>query len=267
MTISDYYSELMKQSYNDSLGINYTPVAIMSFLRENNYIIKTQPVINLCKYIYRFYADNPHFAKKNSNIIVSNISHYYVKDLKEYSIEQLRIWIKNGNSVLQCNGESIYTNPEMQLSISDITMLNKVVESLCIRNFGFAINYVSTIESTIKNVNPNTMSFQQYCSIVNSTSFAKRAFESINYCPCCEETDVKELQAIHLDLSKDYDNPDNSIIFCKSHAQLYYDNMFCFNPFGKIIIKKAHPLLDKRMHLSIEYVKDKKIYLTNDELL
>ena len=37
MTISDYYSELMKQSFNDSVGINYTPYAIMLYLKENKY--------------------------------------------------------------------------------------------------------------------------------------------------------------------------------------------------------------------------------------
>ena len=47
MTISDYYSELMKQSFNDSVGINYTPYAIMLYLKENKYFIKNEPLDSL----------------------------------------------------------------------------------------------------------------------------------------------------------------------------------------------------------------------------
>ena len=38
MILSDYFSELMKQSFNDSTGTNYTPLAIMFYLKKNNYL-------------------------------------------------------------------------------------------------------------------------------------------------------------------------------------------------------------------------------------
>lgn len=262
MTISDYYSELMKQSFNDSVGINYTPYVIMLYLKENKYFIKNEPLDKLCRFVYRFYADNYEYSKQNSSVLISNISHYYVSDLKEYVIEQLKTWMKNGNEVLLTDGTFLTINPSMSLlSEKDVLTLDKIVDSLSIRNFKKIISYSNSIEQEILNVNYGDLSFEDYCEIVNKTKFKKRAFEDINYCACCEETNLNHLQAMHLNFSFGLNDPENSIVLCKSHARLYYEGYFRFSKTGRIIIYRNSIDLDKRMHLNNKLTVSKNKYM------
>lgn len=266
MTISDFYSELMKQSFNDSAGTNYTPYIIMLYLKENRYYIKNDPLDNLCRFIYRFYADNKDYSKKNSSVLISNITHYYSSDLKQYVIEQLNIWINNGNEVLLTDGTFLMINPYMPvLSDKEILMLDKIIDSLSVRNFKKLISYSTLIEDKILSIDYPNLSFEEYCNLVNSTKFKKRAFEDMNYCACCEEINIDNLQAIHLDFIKELDNPLNSIVLCKEHAKLYYEGKFRFSKTGKIIIYDESYDLDKRMHLNKKLTISKNKYLIECE--
>ncbi len=262
MTISDYYSELMKQSFNDSVGINYTPYAIMLFLKENKYVFDKLPIEKLCRFIYRFYADNEQFSKMNSSVLISNIDHYYAIDLKEYLVEQLNTWMKNGNGVLLTDGTYVYISSAIAvLELNDFAVLDKIINSLSLRNFKEIVDYSTKIENEINNINVQEITFEKYCAFVNSTKFKKRAFEDMNYCACCEEIDQRKLQTIHLDLKHDLDNPQNSIVLCYEHAKMYYSNYFRFNKNGRIIIKIENQELDKRMHLNSKLVNSKKDFL------
>ncbi len=265
MTVSDYYSELMKQSFNDSVGINYTPFAIMLFLKENNYYFDKLPIENLCRFIYRFYADNSEYSKKNSSVLISNIEHYYAIDIKSYLLEQLNTWMKNGNEVLLTDGTYVYINPAMAaLELKDIGMLDKIIDSLSLRNFKEVITYSTAIENKINSLNIHEITYEEYCEFVNFTKFKRRAFEDMNYCACCEEIDPRKLQSLHLDLRQNLDNPQNSIVLCDEHAKMYYLDYFRFNKNGRIIIKKDSQLLDRRMHLNARLVISKKDFLDNN---
>ena len=103
--------------------------------------------------------------------------------------------------------------------------------------------------------------FDVYCDVINSTRFSKRAFEDLNYCPCCEETNLSKLQAMHLDFSREINNTTNSIVLCKDHAWLYYNNYFRFSKSGRVVIKREHPLLDARMHLNLTTSMVKREFL------
>lgn len=144
-------------------------------------------------------------------------------------------------------------------------MLDKVIDSLSIRNFKKIITYTTLIESKILAIAYPNLSFEDYCNLVNSTKFKKRAFEDINYCACCEEININNLQAIHLDFTKELDNPMNSIILCKENARLYYDGKFEFSKTGKIIIYNKTYDLDKRMHMNKKLAIDKNKFLVENE--
>lgn len=234
----------------------------MLYLKENKYFIKNEPLDKLCRFVYRFYADNYEYSKQNSSVLISNISHYYVSDLKEYVIEQLKTWMKNGNEVLLTDGTFLTINPSMSLlSEKDVLTLDKIVDSLSIRNFKKIISYSTSIEQEILNVNYGDLSFEDYCEIVNKTKFKKRAFEDINYCACCEETNLNHLQAMHLNFSFGLNDPENSIVLCKSHARLYYEGYFRFSKTGRIIIYRNSIDLDKRMHLNNKLTVSKNKYM------
>lgn len=261
MKISDYYSELMKQSFNDSKGYNYTPLAIMLFLKANRFYFKTDLYI-LSQYIYRFYADNSIFAKQSSSVILKNINHYYVIDLTEYIREQLMIWMRNGNGVICFDGENVYIDESFSnLEESEISLLSKVIETMCIRKLDQMIEYDPSLPIYLKKTNINQMSYEKYIELLNKTNFPKRAFEEINYCPCCEETNMNELQPTHLKFDSDLDDPNNSIVLCKEHSKLYFNKFFVFDKNGKINIIIKDFALDNRMHLNSKLVKLKKKYL------
>lgn len=262
MTLSDYCSELMKQSFNDSTGVNFTPIAIMFYLRKNNYYFGKTSIDDLLKYIYRFYVDNIDLAKSNSNVIVNNIDHYFYTDLKTYLNEQLNIWMKNGSGVLLYDGEYILINDDFELlTEKDIIMLNKILDSLMMRNFKKIIEYDECIKNELSLLKYFTSNYESYTSLINNTRFINRAFEDLDYCVCCEETKKALLQPIHINLDEECYDADNSIIFCKEHAQLYFDGYFKFDTSGKIVILKKHNLLDKRMHLSMKVLKKRKKFI------
>lgn len=262
MIFSDYCSELMKQSFSDSTGKNYTPLAIMFYLKENNYYFDERPIEDLVKYVYRFYTDNQNYAKSNSNVIISNIYHYNASDIKQYVFEQIKIWIQNGSGIISFDGLKIKINQEMSdLSENNIIMLNKIVDSLIVRNFGCNIHYDSNIDAEMETVDWFSQNYLEYISRLNKTRFINRAYEDLDYCVCCEETERSLLQPVHINRKLSQCDSNNSLVLCKEHAHLYFDGYFRFNKAGKILIYKQHPLLDKRMHLSHRILKLKSPYL------
>ena len=255
----------MKQSFNDSVGINYTPYAIMLYLKEKEYSLPKEPLDNLCRYIFRFYSDNLVLAKENSNVLISNINHYYYSDLKDYLLDQLNTWMKNGNNVLLTDGSFLMINPELSpLLEKEIVMVDKIIDSLSIRNFKRVIHYSPKIQIDEDKINYKTCSYETYKNEINKTNFVRRAFEDMNYCACCEEVDPKLLQSIHLNLTNNLDDPLNSIVLCDQHAKIYYENRFRFSKTGKIIIYDKTCGLDRRMHLNSKLTKAKNKYLEEE---
>lgn len=117
----------------------------------------------------------------------------------------------------------------------------------------------------MKLVNWFSLSYFEYIGRLNKTRFINRAYEDLDYCVCCEETKRSLLQPIHINRKLSQWDPNNSLVLCKEHAQLYFDGFFRFNKKGKIIIFKEHPLLDKRMHLSNSILKLKSHFLYEEE--
>lgn len=262
MTVSDFYAELMKQTFSDSIGVNYTPYVIMLYLKKKRYNLKNDPIDNLCRYVYRFYSDNKSLAIENSNVLITNIEHYYPNDLKQYILEQMNNWMKNGNGVLITDGTFLMINPNfIELTEKDIVMLDKVVDSLSFRNFKKVLNYSSDIDSKICDIDISKCTYETYKKEIEKTKFVKRAFEDINYCACCDESDLKKLQAIHLKFTEGLDDPLNSIVLCNEHAKMYFEGKFRFSKSGKIIIYEENCDLDKRMHLNNKLTKIKNYYL------
>lgn len=266
MIFSDYCSELMKQSFTDTTGQNYTPLAIMFYLRENKYFFEERPFEDLIKYVYRFYTDNQRYAKNNSNVVISNIYHYSASDIRQYVFEQLKKWMQNGSGIVLFDGSKIMINQEMSnLSEANINMLNKIIDSLILRNFGCSIQYDSNIDNEMKSVSYYSQNYFEYIESLNKTRFINRAYEDLDYCVCCEETNRSLLQPIHINRTFAHSECANSLILCKEHARLYFEGYFKFNKFGKIVILKEHSLLDKRMHLSNRIVKIKQVYLCDEK--
>lgn len=262
MLISDLYTEFMKQTFNDSKGVNYTPYVFMLYLKEKRYELINETIKDLCIYTFRFYIDNLQLAKQNSSVIISNIENNFPKDLKPYIIEQLNIWMKNGNGVLLTDGNFLMLNQKFPLlSKQDLFLLDKVIDSISLKHFKTILSYSCQIEKVINNIDFLKCSYEDYKNEINKTRFINRAYEYLNYCACCEECDKKLLQPIHLNFFEGLDDPTNSIVLCDKHAKMYFENKFRFSKSGKIIIYNQDCDLDKRMHLNVNLTKIKNYYL------
>lgn len=262
MNIQDYYSELMNQSFVDSIGVNFTNYALMLFLKRNNYAFKST-LSEITKYIYRFYIDNPNLSKLNSNIVIRNINKYSPIDIKDYVEETIDVWIKNGNGILQFNQkEKVVFIEDASIIDEKKELLNTVIDAICLKYNDTVISYNPDITKDIagllfSNYDDKFLFIEE----LNNTRYSNRAFEECKYCVCCEDVNNDNLVAVPIDPEKRLSDENNSIILCKEHAKLYLDNYFRFSNKGKIIIFKHHYLLDNRMHLSFSQTKSKKEYL------
>lgn len=263
MKIQDYYAEFMKQNFEDAKGKNYTPYVFMLFLQSKNFYFQDLPLMDLVSFVYRFYRDNLNYGSTNGNIYIANISKYMPYQIRNYVLDQLLLWQKNGNGVFCFNDNHLFVNDSFSdMSESEKTMLTKVLESISLRNFKSIVKYSDKLESSLSSLAVGVVPFEQYCQSVNSTHFKARAFECSDYCVCCEETRKEQLQAVHLVFEPHLMcNPNNSIILCKTHAKLYYEGKFYFDEYGKIVILEQDVDLDKRMHLALGLVKQKKEFL------
>lgn len=262
MNIQDYYTELMNQSFVDSIGTNFTNYALMLFIKKNNYVFEAR-LLEVTKYIYRFYIDNPGLSKLNSNIIIRNISKYSPADIQDYVVETIDIWIKNGKGVLKFNSkDKIISIRDLFITDNDKELLNTVIDAICLKYSDKIISYDPDISDDVSGLMySKNNDYFALINKLNSTRYSNRAFEDCKYCVCCEDVDREHLLAVPIDSEKSLTDGNNSIILCKEHAKLYINNYFRFSDKGKIIIFKPHDLLDKRMHLSFSQTKSKKAYL------
>ena len=263
MNVTDYCAELMKQEFNDSLGHNFIKVGFILFLQQKNFVFEKIEADALFLYTFRFLRDNERKVKNTSDVLVKNITHYSPLDLKTDFESSLNSWMKMGSGVLCYDGDYVFINPAMALEEKDIPVLKKVVEMMLVKNFGHSFEYSDSLLSEAAKIQPYICDFYLYQKAMTKSKFVSRAYESSDYCCCCESIDKNDLVPIHIDRNKDLSDPANLLLMCKEHAELYFYNYFSFNKSGRIIIKRNHPSLDKRMHLSIKVLtKERKKYLS-----
>lgn len=260
-----WINEVMSQNVDASIGQDYTRLAL-NFLFIKDDIFKNKIYLRrIAEFIYRFYIDNANLAEVNPSPLIKNIKHYKPDDLYNYCYEQLLIWKKDKKSLLSCNKEYAEISYEYETDNNN-EFKNKykfVTKMMFIKFLKREIWYDDDIESKIdENFNIN-----QYLSYMKDSRERNRMFEEINYCPLCEETDEKSLNAIHIveynKCGKDeLVNKNNMLLLCDEHCKEYLENKFKFLNNGYIKILEPNLNLDKRMHLGIELLNsDRKKYI------
>lgn len=261
MTISDLCAEMMKQNFTSVFGRNYSKLAIALFLKENNFQIKEVSILRFCKYFYRFYRDNKNFRDGSNYVIVKNIEQYMPEDMLMVIKTELNEWVLNGQNVLLFSDDIIYTNPLLKLNESDVAMANTLLNALIVQNFGSLIEYDESVNILQEDI--PISNFDEYILFIKSTKLFSRGFESLNYCCCCDKTG-SDLVCMHINPLLNVNNPDNTLIFCREHAYLYFRKYFTFLKSGKIKIEQENELLDNRMHLSRKVLLEKRNFLNEE---
>lgn len=263
MNVTDYCAELMKQEFNDSLGHNYIKVGYILFLKQKKFLFEKTIANEFFLYAFRFLRDNPKIVKDTSDVLVKNVTHYSPIDLETDFKSAIRSWINLGSNVLCYDGDFVFINPSMKLEQKDVPVLEKVVDMILMKNFGRTFSYSDSLLEEAEKVKPFINDFYLYEKAMCKSKFATRAYESSDYCCCCEIIDKEQLVPIHIDRAKDLADPSNLLIMCREHAELYFYNYFSFSDTGRIIIHRNHPSLDKRMHLSVRMLNpSRKKYLS-----
>jgi len=262
MTISEYCAEIMKQNFDDTIGNDFIKLGFIFYLKKKRYVFGPEPSDLIFTFSYRFLIDNKNICKNTSNILLKNIEKYDPNDFREQFQQELKSWIAVGNDVLLFDGSVVSINEKMELNEKDKITIDRLVDMISIKNIGHIINYNDSLTKEAEEVKPFLNDFRLYTNYMKGSRFENRAFEAINYCVCCEETDRRELVPIHINFHGDISDPYNLIVMCKEHAELYFYGYFKFSQNGKIIIKKSSVSLDKRMHLSARILSyGRKLYL------
>lgn len=248
-----WINEVMSQNVDASIGEDYTRLALnFVFIKDNIFENKIY-LKRIVEFIYRFYIDNTNLAKVNPSPLIKNIKHYKPDDLYNYCYEQLLIWKKDKKSLLSCNKEYIELSSKIDNNNDFINKYKFIIKMMFIKFLKKEIWYDDDVES---NVNEN-LNIEQYLSYMKNSKERNRMFEEINYCPLCEETDEKALNAIHIvkynkcEQDKLVDK-NNMLLLCDEHCKEYMNNKFQFLDNGYIKIIEPNLNLDKRMHLGIE---------------
>ena len=257
MGLSDYCAELMKQDFNDVNGKNYVKAIFMIFLKSHNYEIDTD-ISEVAKFIYRFYIDQPDIASKSSSLIIRGLRNYNYFDIVPYLNEILESWVKQGSGVISYDGTRVKTNVDTKLDASQVEILNSVTNAVFEQHFNDIIKYDPNIDNELTQAQEyyRAGDLNKYLEELNKSRFRNRAFEKINYCACCDDANYSNLKALHINPEVSFCDPDNSIVLCDDHANLYLQKYFRFYRNGKIDIIKDNEILDKRMHLSRRFLDD-----------
>ena len=95
--------------------------------------------------------------------------------------------------------------------------------------------------------------------------FRDMVFADMQYCVLCDEYNKNNLYCVHIfDANKTNDidllsDPNNGLIMCKKHAQMYINKQFTFDERGKVIKSSDDDIKDARISNKI-FVKRKAYF-------
>lgn len=260
-SIAYIYADFMSQNYSDAKKTNLFKIGLLYFIKERAYQFSNEPLNVIAEYVYRFVRDNQFLIETTSNVILKNISKYEPSDLIIFLEQDIKEWVNSGTGFLNFYNGLLSTKNFNELSPILITQLEKVVDAISIKNLGKLISYNSKINyEEIKNI--------KSAYELKKTRLWNRSTEKIKFCMCCNDSNIENLYIAYIVLDsdkidKDYlVDPNNTIVLCKEHMELYQGNFFSFDSSGKIQILKNHSNLDQRMRISrVTLTKERQQYL------
>lgn len=258
-----WINEVMSQNVDASIGEDYTRLALnFIFIKENIFENKIY-LKRIVEFIYRFYIDNYDLAKINPSPLIKNINHYKPDDLYNYCYEQLMIWKNERKSLLSFNKEYVELSSVIDNNTDFINKYKFITKMMFIKFLKKELWYDDDIKFNKK----ENFNIDQYLVYMKSSKERNRMFEEINYCPLCEETNHKKLNAIHIVpydkcTQEEMGDKNNMMLLCDEHCKEYLEGKFEFLDNGYIKILEPSFNLDKRMHLGIELLNhDRKKFI------
>ena len=219
-----------------------TKLLLLYYLIDYNLINSEFTIKSFSKYVYRFYSDNPEYAKCHPSIVINNIGHYGVDDIVPFVKQELEEWKKQNNeSCLVINNNKLIVlieNNDNKL----YAFTKSIADMLFIKFTNTKFDYKEEI-SELNNLTQYDLDY------INSTRLVNRILENMQYCVCCDKLD--DLKVVNLsDNIELINNYDNYVLVCHTHFELYKEGYYKFDKNGHILIVKQHPLINSKMHIS-----------------
>lgn len=247
MNSSIWYKEIMSIKIPNLVHKDLSKILLIYYLIKENGFNKKIKILDLNRFIYRFYIDNIEFAKLHPSIIVNSLCHYGVKDLMPFTKQALEEW-KNDYK----NGCLNYDEQYFWVTIEDynekvLAYTKKITDMLFLKSTNHQFDYDDEIEK-----------FNDYdLEIINESRMKNRVLEDMQYCVCCD--DIGDLKLINISNDIKYINiKENYLTVCINHYNLFKDKYFNINSTGYLNIIKVHPLINKKMHISNYIINEKR---------
>lgn len=247
--MKNFCNKIMKLNTDFPFGQDYSGIALLVFLDENDILKSSSYKINdFTEFLYRFYSDNDDLRKKHYHKMINNIQHYSPFDFQKYVFDTLK-YIEEYYDFIECYYDSFSIKDLPENTERNITMVKKLIKTAVIKYLGEKYKNYSSI------ILKDECVLDLYDS--NSRIF-NRALEKSNYCFICNDDNIENLTAVCL-LKEDDKilDPDNYLILCKKHANMFIEGALEIKRNGYAYIngeKQPH-------HLEIDILKRIRKYL------
>lgn len=256
--MSSYFVQLVEYIYklNFKNSKDYTKIIILLFFRKYNYFVNGIEFDELVNFVYDFYIDNIDISEKNPNKCVNKITYFKPYDLLKIIHHNL-CEMNTIFEYISVQNDKIYF--KFFLTVDEITDIDLVLDSLSVSNFAFKCpyDYVNEIDLEF------TYDYLRDIHLANKSKLRNRVLKEHKYCCCCDNSTLDNLLIAPISL-RNLNSPNNYLLMCEEHLNLYINGKFRFDEHGRIKIYCQDEILDDRMHLSIKEVEVKKEYLKDD---
>lgn len=242
MTSSLWYQEIMSLRVPSLAHKDMTKILIIYFVIEHDAFNKNISFTEFSRFVYRFYSDNDKFSKINPSIIINNIKHYSVKDIIPFVSQAFDDWkndFKDGClEIYQDSFEITIDDYSEEVLTTTKSIADMLFQKYTQEQYSYNEDLIELNEYTDYDLEK-----------INKTRIINRLLEESNYCVCCDN--INNLRVINICDNIDYiKNPNNYVIVCKEHYELYLNKYFTFSKSGYIKTLKESNLLNKNMHIS-----------------
>ncbi len=231
-------NSIMKLSPNSPYGIDYTPIVLALFFRENKFNCSLKySLYDFSNYVFCFYCDIKIARENHYSKMINNIFHYQPQDLFNYCKKVLEYVSQKTNLIILTN-----ENFKLNFDISDLNLdlLNNIVKILVAKY----------INSDVSDYYQQIITKDISTPYNSSTKIFNRALRFTNRCFICDETDLNKLEAVEL-MESEIFKDNNYLILCNTHAKLFRSK-------NLIIKKNGYPYINGQrlfQHLEIEVLK------------
>lgn len=250
-----FYGDIFSQTFSIGSFYNPTRLIMLHAIISAGKIQREYEKIEIANFIFESYCNNKDMAKHHPNIEIREIPFYGINAIFLDLDLALKDWTSDAHSnILTYDAKKIYLDLDDDGHIA--SYVKKILSILFVKIFK-----QKYIES--KPIPKEILMDDKNLNCFGKSHFRDLVFADMQYCVLCDECNEKELFSVHiLNSDKTIDinelsDPNNGLLMCKEHAQMFNNNLFTFDERGRVIKSTDKNLMNARISNRI-YIKRKK---------